>query len=207
MSTSRELHQAPAKLHQVGGFDKSSKTCRDAFGGVKKGTCRGCFPSRVCVFLPSLLMHWRECSPPVWFVLCPDSPDWLPVAPHLSPASPQLSRCLLSPTAALPSVSPALLCRLLHFPDVSSSLTPCARHAKPHTFSLFPPRTSLISTVRDVALACAENTAKLFSCCVARLSLFACYCISSRQLFRLIFNFSWKGLLSKCKSCSMLSYN
>lgn len=121
MLTSGNFTRRLLSCSQVGGIDKSSKTCRDTFSSVKR-TCRRRFPSHVAVFLPSFLRHLRESSPPVWFVPFPDSLNWLPVASSLSSASPELSRCLLSPTAALSSVTSALLCHLLHLPDVLSSL-------------------------------------------------------------------------------------
>lgn len=137
---------------------------------------------------------YENALPPVWFVPFPDSLDWLPVASCLSSASPQLSRCLLSPTAALSSVTSALLCHLLHLPDVLSSLLHLPA-TPPSTFFLPPAPPSYSNYERSCSphtgLPRTENTAKLFSCCVAGLCLLTCCCISSRQSFHLIFHFSW----------------
>lgn len=197
MGTSPDACVAAAKWEELTNRPKLSETPSVV---KKKGLVDAVSLLTLACFCRVFPGTYENALPPVWFVPFPDSIDWLPVASCLSSASPQLSRCLLSPTAALSSVTSALLCHLLHLPDVLSSLLHMPA-TPPSTFFLPPPPPPYSNYERSCSphtgLRRTENTAGLFSCCVAGLCLLTCCCISSRQSFHVIFHFSWEWLLAE----------
>lgn len=114
------------------------------------------------------------------------STDFLlpPVSPLPLPSCLAASYLSQLPCRPSPQLCSVISCTFqMFYPHYSICLTPQPLHF------LSSPTTPFLS-MGGVALTCMENTATLLSCCVAGLCLLACYCISSRQSFHLIFNFS-----------------
>lgn len=115
----------------------------------------------------------------------------LPVSPLPLPSCLAASYLPQLPCRPSPRLCSVISCTFqMFYPHYSI----CLPHP-PSTFFLPPAPPSYSSYYErscspHTGLPRTENTAELFSCCVAGLCLLTCCCISSRQSFHLIFHFS-----------------